>query len=470
MTRVSVAIMAHPSRKHFVEQLQERFPEAEVVWDRIGSRWDTGRRSLLAHDESATHHFVIQDDSIPCKDLVPGICEMLKYVHEHPISLYTGKVRPFQRTITPTVARARREGLPWMATEGPLWGPGLVFPAAHISEIVRWCDKQDVPNYDRRIGLWYKAAKIDCYYSVPSLVDHRGVDENPSLVPDRTGNRRAHWFIGADRSALEVDWSGGVARIEPVKVTLEGTGTYYVRGIKLIPGENYVADQVAVEMLRRNAPKWVKVEECDIEFDALEYLDRAERELSRFGIGVRSAPGGVGSNSMAKTLAYAIIDGKGSYSAHGVRLRPGANRITDPALLEHLRTKGPSWIRIQDDRTPPKPEPKPEPEKQDIKEPYEKFQARDGQWYFYRVPAEGGAVEQSEAYPDEESVDEAIEEAKQPKIPTPGELPKNAPSGMLKPEDLRATEYPCPECDKVLKSASGRTNHIRVMHPELVKA
>jgi len=47
---------------------------------------------------------------------------------------------------------------------------------------------------------------------VPSLVDHRGVDETPWLVPGRAGNRRAHWFIG-DGDPLAIDWT-----LEPIAV------------------------------------------------------------------------------------------------------------------------------------------------------------------------------------------------------------------------------------------------------------
>jgi hypothetical protein len=43
---------------------------------------------------------------------------------------------------------------------------------------------------------------------MPSLVEHRSGDENPSLVAGRTSlARRARWFIGEDESALDIDWT-----------------------------------------------------------------------------------------------------------------------------------------------------------------------------------------------------------------------------------------------------------------------
>jgi hypothetical protein len=199
--------MCHPARRAFVDELREQLPEAEVVWDSENDRWETGARSLLAFDPAASHHLVVQDDAVICPDLLAGVEQLVQFSGEHPVSLYTGKVRPHQYTVTPAVRTARRAGIPWLEFPGPWWGVGLVIPTAHIPELVRWgntCSR--IPNYDRRIERWYENRGVRCWYTMPSLVDHRGVDENPSLVSGRTGDRHAHWFIGAE-SPLEVDWS-----------------------------------------------------------------------------------------------------------------------------------------------------------------------------------------------------------------------------------------------------------------------
>lgn len=210
---ISAAIMAHPSREHFVAELAEQLPEAEIVWDRHNDRWETGARSLRAFDPAAEHHLVLQDDGVPCADLLTAAERAAKAAGERPVALYTGRVRPHQRTINPAVRQARTEGRPWIAAPGPYWGVGLVIPTAHIEELTWWGDNHaEISNYDRRIAAWYAEQEIDCWYTVPSLVNHRPVAENPSLVKGRTGNRTAHWFInGGD--PLAIDWSG-----EPVPV------------------------------------------------------------------------------------------------------------------------------------------------------------------------------------------------------------------------------------------------------------
>lgn len=205
---MSVTIMAHPSRRRFVDLLFLGLDkEASVIWDRCNDRWETGRRSLLEHDPAADYHMVIQDDAVPCRDLVAGATEAAAVAGEHPLGLYIGRVRPHRETVTPAVEAAIKNGDRWFRHEGPWWGVAIVIPVAHIEEIVKWGDdRPDVKNYDRRISRWYGEQRIECWYTIPSLVDHRPVNENPSLIKGRIGNRQAHHFIGADKSALDLDW------------------------------------------------------------------------------------------------------------------------------------------------------------------------------------------------------------------------------------------------------------------------
>lgn len=204
---VSVALMCHPKRRHFVDELEAQLPEATVVWDEKNDRWDTGRRSLLAFDPRASHHLVIQDDAIVCRNLIVACERMVEFSgDERCVSLYTGKTRPYANIITPVVHKALNRGVPWIATKGPLWGPGLLLPTALIPEIVAFGDDCPVENYDRKIETYYLQHDIDCWYSIPSLVQHREVSHNPSLIPGRIGNRTAHDFIGSS-DPLAIDWS-----------------------------------------------------------------------------------------------------------------------------------------------------------------------------------------------------------------------------------------------------------------------
>lgn len=209
--KLSLALMGHPRRQHFIEQLLEVLPGTEVVLDRCNDRWDTGRRSMLAFDRSADYHLVVQDDAILCRDFRAGVEAALSCVPSSPVSFYTGKVRPFAVSVTQAVQRARSAGKPWLAMRGPHWGVAVAIPTPLIEEMIEWCDRQvGVPNYDRRMEKYFTGRGILCWHSIPSLVNHRVGEENPSLVPGRGAapSRTAHEWIG-ERSPLNIDWSKG---------------------------------------------------------------------------------------------------------------------------------------------------------------------------------------------------------------------------------------------------------------------
>lgn len=203
---MSVSVMGHPSRQHFIDLLLPQLPGAEVVLDRIGDRWDTGRRALLAHVGTGSEwSLIVQDDALLCRDFLPAAQKAAQAAGERPVSLYIGSLRPHQRTIRPALKEARKTRTPWIACRGPYWGVGLVIPTAHIPDLVAWSDKlRNIHNYDRRIERWYTRQRIACWYTVPSLVDHRPVAENPSLVKGRDGDRRAHYFA---RNPSRIDWT-----------------------------------------------------------------------------------------------------------------------------------------------------------------------------------------------------------------------------------------------------------------------
>lgn len=217
MIKLSVAVMAHPSRRAYVEKLCDKLDiePALVVWDSKNDRWDTGRSSLLAYDPSATHHFVIQDDAVVPQKLIAGVERMLRFVSpDVPISLYTGRSRPNSILVTSMVDQALEAGCHFLRMPGPWWGVGVITPVSAIREMVRECDKKrDIENYDLRMAKWWGEQDIQCLYSLPSLVDHQ---QGPSLVRGRTGRgRRAHTFLGENKSATKVAWTSRCLDVPP---------------------------------------------------------------------------------------------------------------------------------------------------------------------------------------------------------------------------------------------------------------
>lgn len=211
---VSVAIMAHPDRGPFVADLCARLDgTAHVIWDQCNSRWDTGRRSLLAFGPGATHHLVIQDDALPARDLLAGVTNAVRAQPRSPISFYLGKHRV---RFVQAMEQARRQRSPWITASELCTGVAVVLPTAWIPAVVAWGDQQSIENYDVRLSGWCEQQGIPVLYSVPSLVDHRRGDTSPSLIPGRTSRHRvAYHFLGMHRSATGLRWTGPAVAVRP---------------------------------------------------------------------------------------------------------------------------------------------------------------------------------------------------------------------------------------------------------------
>lgn len=211
---ISIAIMAHPKRKRWIPGLVQALDgNPRIVWDENNDRWDTGRRSLLAYDPQATHHLVIQDDGVPCRDLLPALGRIVTVTKQQPVCAYMGKNPRYREG----VERARSTGACFVEAFGPWWGVAILLPVPHIQQIVDYGDSRaDLENYDKRIGSWYAQNGMKCLYTLPSLVEHRHGGGNPSLIAKRTGTMRRAWdFIGVSKSALDVNWSGPIYRVTP---------------------------------------------------------------------------------------------------------------------------------------------------------------------------------------------------------------------------------------------------------------
>ncbi|NLE11961.1 MAG: hypothetical protein GX630_10690 [Actinobacteria bacterium] len=211
MNGVSVAIMAHPRRAEQVKKILVALDDVPVVvWDARGDRWDTGRRAMLAYDPDAHHHLVLQDDVVPCRDLLAGVSALLEHVPaECPVSLYLGRHR---RIPVATDEAERRDAcfITWRRLDH---GLGIIVPTSRIEAMLKHADARgDVPNYDARLSTYWESEGIDTWYTRPSLVNHM---QGPSLVPGRDARHKsprvARWFL-EEGSATAIDWSGPVVR------------------------------------------------------------------------------------------------------------------------------------------------------------------------------------------------------------------------------------------------------------------
>ena len=223
---VSFAVMAHRKREQFVEQLSARLEVThDVVWDMRNDRWDTGRRSLMAYDREASHHVVLQDDAVLPVGFAQACANIAAVLPDNPVCFYFGAGRRYKTQMPTLYANAKTQRAQFIARQGPHWGVAVMLPTKHIRSVATFgTQRTDVANYDLKIARWYLRNKTLCYYTVPSLVDHRDESKygpNPSLVEGRSGvGRVAIEFAGEHGDVSSIVW-------DPSRVIVDRQSTRY---------------------------------------------------------------------------------------------------------------------------------------------------------------------------------------------------------------------------------------------------
>src|SRR5574340_301503 len=162
--------MAHPKRAAFIPYIFSRLgQEVPVAWDTKDDRWDTGRRAWELHDPAATHHLVLQDDVIICKDLLRTLPYLVDAAPNRPISLFARNKAKWNPLIK---LCEKNKAVRWLVMPRLNWGPAILLPVPDIKPMLKWIDKNCyMPNYDVRIALFYLIQNQPIWYTMPSLVD-----------------------------------------------------------------------------------------------------------------------------------------------------------------------------------------------------------------------------------------------------------------------------------------------------------
>ena len=205
--RVSVAVMAHPSRREWAVNLSERL-DCRVVWDRRNNVWDTASRAWAAFDRQATHHAVIQDDAVVADHLREALPGIVAWRPRSLISLLTIEVK----LKPPDLARYRQtlaDGGRWFWAHNGLPGCALIMPVGDIPSMIAAGSGMSTPHDDQKIMSYFRSQRRFAWFTVPSLAQHRNQDENPSLVNPNRGwrPRQAGAFVGEDFDARTLDFT-----------------------------------------------------------------------------------------------------------------------------------------------------------------------------------------------------------------------------------------------------------------------
>jgi hypothetical protein len=195
--RLSAAIMTHPSRLAWAEQLRSAYPELGVVVvqdpDPTGpsATMRTARLAWQSVADGATHHLVLQDDVLLCAEFPERTVEAILGRPADALSLF---VEWAGRTAN-LVRLAALTGHGYVETIDPyVPTQALVLPADVARGFLPWADENSThTDADDVVMLRYLAATgVTSFVTAPNLVDH---DTVPSLLGNSyQGTRRATWF------------------------------------------------------------------------------------------------------------------------------------------------------------------------------------------------------------------------------------------------------------------------------------
>jgi hypothetical protein len=168
-----------------------------------------------------------------------------------------------------------------------------MLPVRDIEPMIAYGDGYGTIHDDLKVRGFYKQQGRKMMFPIPSLLQHRNVDENPSLVPGNDGrwsDRASSTFIGEQVSGLSVNWSG----VRP------GQARTIVQFRNVKNGERITVPEgskAAAMLLKR--PHWERVDAPAVVVDpAQEYNPLADPPA-------RQGPG----SSKAAWLAYAHLLG-----------------------------------------------------------------------------------------------------------------------------------------------------------------
>lgn len=196
MNNVSVVIMASRKRESWALELSKNLNNCPIAFDphprfNTGNVWENCIRAWNMQDKSKEWSLVIQDDAILCKDFLnkaqkhfdrasKSQCAIQFYLGNNP--QYEEQFKEFQK-----------KG--YLIQSELSWGVAIAMKTELIDKMITFGNTYDSWQDDIKIKYFLINNKIQIYYPIPGLVDHRRESENESLVRSKDGDRFSNFFI-----------------------------------------------------------------------------------------------------------------------------------------------------------------------------------------------------------------------------------------------------------------------------------
>lgn len=191
---LSCAIMAHPDRSQDAQELAQKIEEIspQIIFDSnpggVSTTFRTAHEAWSSVPPWATHHLVLQDDALPCANMVSRLKNVLKNHPKTPISLFcewgsgTAVMLRWALMSGHGLAQCVDKYVPTV---------GLVLPASMARALSEERDPESqIEPDDEVIAKFLNQKRITPFTVVPNLIEHGG-DESLVGNGSRMGTRRS---------------------------------------------------------------------------------------------------------------------------------------------------------------------------------------------------------------------------------------------------------------------------------------
>lgn len=202
---LSIAIIGVPKRLEWIRQMQSILPTYTTLHmdTKHEGCWKTTARGWAAFDPKCSHHLVIEDDLLLCKDFALTLPKIIEAHPDDMISLWGGK------SLLSHYTQAHKLNSSFFSRTYGTSGQANILPTSKIIDLLKFSAryvKDDCVHDDVRLRLWQHERGLLTYNTVPELMSHIGWSSTVSRFQNFPMYQDADW-IGEEKSSLSIDWT-----------------------------------------------------------------------------------------------------------------------------------------------------------------------------------------------------------------------------------------------------------------------
>jgi hypothetical protein len=190
--KLSISVMAHPSREQFFDYLRKRLDNPPFAIDQNNNLIENCKAAWRMHDPEAGFHAVIQDDAIVCENFKYMATGFIARMENQRIT--AGELPyayNFFTIVSTQVKLSEYRG--YSIEQRNRGGVAICLPVNQIESMLEFYDTLTDKHDDYRIGQWLLKMNFKTCYPIPCFIDHD--DNNPSLCSHPKLMRRAYKYV-----------------------------------------------------------------------------------------------------------------------------------------------------------------------------------------------------------------------------------------------------------------------------------